>query len=588
MINKTMEDNSLFLVNSMIKKLFLPSFLAGGLGALSPLLSCFLLSLFVGNEAMITSCLFAPVYVLWDICADAVGIGGSIVFSQRLSAGDLKGADDIFHKALVSIITAGFLVALIPFINLDTYVKLLGATAEIKPMAVNQAKWICLVTPFYMIYWVLSFFIRNDSAPKLAFIGFVVQVCVEAATDIICLYFLRLGLCSVAIGMLAGYITGIAVYLSHFLCSSGCLSLKLAIPLFKDIALFYKNSMSDVSEQLFRPVANIIFNNLIIRYMGMNVMTVWALLSPCQSLNQGFEAGLNNAFTAVISSFHGEKNGNAVYLSIKKGIVYSLSAGLFFFAVLFIFSKQFVNLFGGGLNGMEEICVEALRLYILSIPLFYMNEFLLCAFQSTEHSLFCAILSVIKNFLFPVLFGIPAIIAVSSVRLWFTGIFVETVFLAVFLVSFFVLTRHKKCSFSFKDYFSYPQDYKAELKLIFINACNEFEEYREMIELFCKRYNIEKKANSIILIIEEFVIFISEEYQKHKTNDFIDCGIFVYDNIVSIKIRSCIPFIKVEKLLNIVNNAHAGEHLEMRIIFGTTKQVCTTQINGFNCITMTL
>jgi hypothetical protein len=63
-----MEDNSRFLVRATVKKLFGPTLFSGIMGAMSPILGCFLLAAFADNKSMVAASLFFPIYTLWNIC----------------------------------------------------------------------------------------------------------------------------------------------------------------------------------------------------------------------------------------------------------------------------------------------------------------------------------------------------------------------------------------------------------------------------------------------------------------------------------------------------------------------------------------
>ena len=582
-----MEDNSRFLVRATVKKLFGPTLFSGIMGAMSPILGCFLLAAFADDKSMVAASLFFPIYTLWNICGFGVGIGGSTMFSHYKGAGDNEGANTVFHKALFTIIAMGIFFGLLPFVNLKMYVDLLGSSAEIFDLAFTQAIWICAATPFNMIFWAMFYFVRSDSNPELASIAATVETIVEVAVDFVCIAVFKLGAISVAIGVMIGYLVSILSLWPHFRSKDASITLGLTRPSVKDIIDFYKNSLSDSLEQLLIPVASIVFNNLVLKYLGLNVMAVWAVLSTCQSLDRGFITGVNSSFVPIIGTFYGEKNGNAIYTTLKTGVKRLLAVSLFEFAIYFIFTYQIVNLFSGGLAKMEHMCFIAIRSYVFCLPFAFFNSFVISSFQATEHMFASGYLSIMRNLILPVFFGAAAILKRDAADFWYAYLYAELALLVLIIILFPLLTTLKHCKLSVREFFSFDNDYKGELNMLLRGGFDELQGYQDLTKVFLKHQGLEAKTTKISLIMEEVLSYLTSHGFKTKAGNYVDYNIYVRnDNSIFMRIRSNSQYLKLSKMQELVSKAEVGELLELRMLVGLADKIDTSKINGLNSITL--
>ena len=582
-----MEDNSRFLVKTTAKKLFAPTLFSGVMGSMSPILNCFLLAYFLGSEAMVVACFFFPIYTMWNVCGYGIGIGGSTLFSQYQGAGDREGANRVFHKALWMIVVAGLIFAALPFLNLQGYATLLGATPEILPLAVTQARVVSVATVLNMLYFVFYFFVRSDSDPELASTGAAAETIAECLADIVFLGVFKFGIISVALGMMVGYIAAICIFLQHFRKTDSTLTIGFTRASLQDLVHFYENSIGSAIEQLVTPLSFIVFNNMVLRYLGMDMMAVWAVLNPLQGVDMGFMSGGNNAYVPIVSTFYGEKNGNGVYMAYVAGARRVLMVALCELAVYVIFAPQIADFFGSGLGEMRSECITALRMYAVCLPFYFLNSYHFSILQTVGQPLLSGILSTLSNLVVLVTFGSWALVHMHAAGFWSAWMKTEVGIFVLIMALFPLLTHIKGCGHSLRDYFSFKNDYKGELNMLLHGGFEELEDYQDMARLFLKHHGLESKATRACLIMEEVLQYLINTGFKIKEGNYVDYNIYVRpDDSVFMRIRSNSKYLKLSRMQDIVDKAGVGEQLELRMLVGLAEKLDTNKINGLNSLTL--
>ena len=105
----------------------------------------------VGKDALASMTIVLPFIVIVSVLGIMMGSGGSAVVGQLLGAGDRKGANRAFSLIAWATFVTGVVCSVLGMAFMDEAVVLLGASAEMAPMAATYGKIVFLCLPMFML-----------------------------------------------------------------------------------------------------------------------------------------------------------------------------------------------------------------------------------------------------------------------------------------------------------------------------------------------------------------------------------------------------------------------------------------------------
>lgn len=123
----------------------------------------------VGKDALASMTIVLPFIVIVSALGIMMGSGGSAVVGQLLGAGDRKGANRAFSLIAWATFVTGVVCSVLGMAFMDEAVVLLGASAEMAPMAAAYGKIVFLCLPMFMITYVFEMFCSVAGKPGFGF-----------------------------------------------------------------------------------------------------------------------------------------------------------------------------------------------------------------------------------------------------------------------------------------------------------------------------------------------------------------------------------------------------------------------------------
>jgi putative MATE family efflux protein len=128
-----------------------------------------------------------------------LGMGSGNYMSRMLGAKEQEKAQKACSTAVFTALILGTLLSLLGLANLDSLVRLLGATKTIAPHAKNYGKYILIAAPYMTISFVLNNHLRSQGNASLSMIGITVGGILNVILDPILIFGCHLGISGAAI-----------------------------------------------------------------------------------------------------------------------------------------------------------------------------------------------------------------------------------------------------------------------------------------------------------------------------------------------------------------------------------------------------
>jgi len=376
----------------------------------------------LGNGA--TNVVF-PLTVAALAVATMIGDGACSFVSISLGRGDQERARRTVGNAVVLALASGLILAAVYLAGREPILWLFGATESNFAYAWDYFTWIGLGVPFYMFGQTMNPIIRSDGSPRFAMASTLAGAVANVILDPIAIFVLGWGVKGAAIATVAGQVITAALSL-WYLCRMK--AVRLDRPSFslrpslmaKFIPLGFCSFLSQVSLVISMAATN----NMLRLYGGQSIygedipLTVLGIVMKVFQIVISIVIGMAAGCIPVVGFNFGARRFDRVRELMWRLLTAEFILGVAAFAVVEIFPRQLIGLFGSESELYEQFAVLTFRIYLCLIILACVNK---AAFiflqslgkpvQSTLLSLFReVILSVPLVMLLPRKFGLMGVL----------------------------------------------------------------------------------------------------------------------------------------------------------------------------------
>ncbi len=178
----------------------------------------------VGDLALAAVNIVLPFTVMLFGLASMFAIGGGALVSKNIGAKNIDRAVSIFRQVFKFLLIASGIISIICIIFTEQIVTMLGATSNLRGLAVEYLRFYAIFCIPNLIGIVLSSFVRNDGRPKLAMISTIAGAITNIILDYVFIFKFGLGIKGAAIATGLGQIVTVSVLLPHFIMKKGYLT----------------------------------------------------------------------------------------------------------------------------------------------------------------------------------------------------------------------------------------------------------------------------------------------------------------------------------------------------------------------------
>jgi putative MATE family efflux protein len=300
----------------------------------------------------------------------------------------------------------------IALLLLAPLLRLVGATDSNLPYAVDYMRIILAGMVFQMPSMVLAGLIRVEGRPKLSMTSQLIAGTVNIILDYLFVGVFGWGVPGAAYATLIGQAIGFAVMIWYFFLSGQSLlrltwaSLRPKLEIIRKICGVGASSFFG---QISNSVSGALLNVALATYGGDAAMTAAGAMGSLSTLAIMPIFGLQQGLGPIIGYNYGMKRNDRIKSALVKGVAVSMVISTGIFAVLQLFPSFMASMFIDPASPTMQVCVRAMRINLIMMPLIPINFVGASYFQSTAQSMKAFLLGVSRAFLFliPLIFILP-------------------------------------------------------------------------------------------------------------------------------------------------------------------------------------
>lgn len=338
-----------------------------------------------------------------------VGSGCAAMFSLLLGRGEKKRAASCMGNAVVLMLLIGILFTTITLALLPQIVIWFGATELVYDYAMDYGRIICFGFAFYLSSVGLGNMLRADGRPKVATICTLTGCIINCILDPIFIFIFHWGVKG------AAWATFIGQSVPFILSLIAILRLK-TVPLKKeDFLPDVRLCVQIVSHGLVDAVLNLsitalyfVNNNLLTRYGALSVygseipLATYGIMQKFDHIITSIATGMGQGAQPVIGYSYGSKNITRVKKTVRFTLIQGCIIGVVTEAVILMFARQVLMLFGEESELYMEFGVNCFRTFMSLAFLFAVQTTVSSIYMALGKAARGAVLSFIRNAAIPI------------------------------------------------------------------------------------------------------------------------------------------------------------------------------------------
>ncbi len=387
-----------------------------------------------------------PIFMIYNVIMHSFGLGGAVVFSQKMSKGQEDEAKKDFHGVLATILVLGVLFAVFGNIFVSLVARFLGATpdnAELFAATVIYLRLLFIAAPFFFFAYTVGYYMRNDDLFKESSMASQLGNGCDFALNVILVLFCGLGVMGAALSTLIGVMVTSTLEIYFIFGKNSHLRFLPLKPRFKDVFSSYKTGFASCISYIYTFFFIWIGNNALNRLAGEIGVAVFEVVQSLSYLMGYVFGAVSSAVQPIISTYEAECNyresDNTQVLTRTVGII----TAVVLTALIMLFAGPICILFG--LKDAEAIAygTYALRAFALCTIFAGFNMLQAGTYTAKDDAFPAFIISTLRG----VVILIPStliLIAVGGRAFWYTYFITEFLSFIISYIYFKFLMKKKK------------------------------------------------------------------------------------------------------------------------------------------------
>ena len=357
----------------------------------------------VGNRGLTALNLVLPVYSLLSGTGLMVGMGAATRYAILHAEGEHEHGNAVFTCAAVLSLAAGLIFLVTGAFGSDAICGLLGADADILPLAADYLRTMLFFSPAFTISNLLVCFIRNDGNPNLAMVAMLTGSLSNIVLDYVFIFPMGMGMFGAALATGASPVISIAVLSLHFIRRKNQ---------FRPIACRFSPAtlrtilsvgLPSFVTELSSGVIILLFNFTILGIAGNLGVAAYGIIANLALIGTAVFTGISQGIQPIISSNYGAGKMRNIKKAFRLACITAFAFGTLFYLAGILSPHQIISVFNRERDPvLEQMVANGFRIYF--------TAFFLMGINMAATSLFSSIAKAAQSFLISMLRGCLAVI----------------------------------------------------------------------------------------------------------------------------------------------------------------------------------
>jgi putative MATE family efflux protein len=340
-----------------------------------------------------------------------VGLGGASLISRMLGAGNNPRAEHALGNAITANLVLSILVSLIILSNLDYWLRLIGASDNVLPLASDYLG----IVMFGMIFATSSMafvsLIRAEGNARVSMIGMIMGAGLNIVLDAIFIIPLKMGIQGAALATVISQFISIVYMGGYYLTGSSYLKIRIRnlIPELDILKSIFAIGIASFARTIATSLSAMLVINTVVSFGGDVALSGFGIVQRIMMFAIMPSIVIGQGLQPILGFNYGAKRFNLALRAILLAMIASIILSTIVFLVLYFMPEPIIGIFTDD-AGLIDLTVYATHRIFIALPLVGFLMVGSLVFQSIGKAAESFATAVVR----PVLFLVPAVLLLSN------------------------------------------------------------------------------------------------------------------------------------------------------------------------------
>lgn len=353
------------MIEKQLRKYILPNILAMTGTSCYVLADTFFIASAEGTNGITALNLVLPVYGLIFAIGSMIGIGSATRYSldKSLGSGDY---DHYFSNSLSwsVLLSLPFLIAGLFFP--DSILAFMGADQTILSTGHTYIRIVLCFTPFFMMNYTFTAFVRNDGSPSVAMAATLFSGIYNIIFDYVFMFPLNMGMSGAALATGISPIVSSSICMIHYLSRKNSVRFIKRIPSLKKLLRSCSLGIAAFVGEISSGITTMVFNFILLHLVGNVAVAAYGVIANIALVGTALCNGVSQGLQPMASEYHGKSDKNAekkIYRHSLWIVITIITAVVF---LVLVFSEFLVAIFNNeNSRELARYAVPGMRIYFI-------------------------------------------------------------------------------------------------------------------------------------------------------------------------------------------------------------------------------
>ena len=386
-----------------------------------------------GTNGITALNLALPIYGLIFAIGSMIGTGSAIRYTLENATGQ-EQAKKYFSNALLwdAIISLFFIAA--GLISPGGVMQIMGADAEIKAIGAPYIRIVLCFTPFFMMNYAFTAFVRNDFAPHIAMAATLLSSLFNIVFDYLFMFPMGMGMQGAALATAISPIVSMAICMTHYLSPKSSVSFHFMVPSVKMLISSCSLGIVAFVGEIASAVTTMVFNFVLLGLDGNTAVAAYGVIANTALVGTAIFNGVSQGLQPLASEAHAKGEADEKRKILIKSVLTGIVLAVVLIGGVWIFAPQITDVFNSEHSEqLAAYAVPGIRIYFAGFFAAAINIIFAGFLSATDHAKESSIVAITRGIVAIIAFALilPKFLGITGVWLAFPAAEVLTLFVAL-------------------------------------------------------------------------------------------------------------------------------------------------------------
>ena len=384
-----------------------------------------------GTNGITALNLALPIYGIIFAIGSMIGTGSAIRYALAKATGQQE-AKKYFSNALIwdVIVSVIFIAAGLFFPG--QVMRVMGADTVIESIGMPYTRIVLCFTPFFMMNYAFTAFVRNDNAPHIAMAATLLSSLFNIVFDYVFMF--PLGMTGAALATAVSPIVSILICMVHYLSPKSSVSFHFMVPSVKMLISSCSLGVVAFVGEIASAVTTMVFNFVLLGLDGNTAVAAYGVIANTALVGTAIFNGVSQGLQPLASEAHARGEADEKRKILIKSVLIGIVLAVVLIGGVWIFAPQITDVFNSEHSEqLAAYAVPGIRIYFAGFFAAAINIIFAGFLSATDHAKESSIVAITRGIVAIIAFAliIPKFLGITGVWLAFPAAEVLTLFVAL-------------------------------------------------------------------------------------------------------------------------------------------------------------